>query len=450
LPGSLRIKLPVLASREIHLFSEGVKDMRAAGWKMAVIGLGFYLGGVLSGSAAQALPKGMNYQGYVTDKSGVAYNGNQHMSFRIYTVPTGGTEIWSETQNQVVVKNGTFNTVIGQSKPLTLPYRGSYFLELRVFNGTTWDTMPNRISFNNAAGYSFVPYRVIYPSVITVAQGNGDTNSVWAALQVIGQEERATGAPNRWVVEVSAGEYDESDQTWSVPEYVTIRGQGRFATHIKVAGIVCHGGHVMLESLGINLNDAKIGINLENQERCVIQDCLVSGKAGATFINLEESKSCELLSTEIHAEGKNLILVDLRHAQYARLENCLLEYKDKAVTGSVGVYAHNIAFVTILGNTFEYLGAANHGILVNNSSRTSRISYNVFLGGKVEPACDIFNNVTGACPARDVADKSEGDEDPEAAEAKPEAKPKGKSKAAHTGARGICNQGSNGAMIPAF
>jgi hypothetical protein len=285
--------------------------------------------------------------------------------------------------------------------------------------------------------------------VITVAQGNGDTTSVNAALQIIEQEGRAAAVSNRWVIEVSAGELDESDFIWTIPENVTIRGKGRFATHIKVAGLVFRGSHSSLEMLGLNFNGSKIGISLENQERCCIHDCLLTGRVGSVLIDMQNSKTCELLETEMHAEGKNFILVDLRHAQYARVENCLLDYKEKAVTGSVGIYAHSIGFTVILNNIFQYLGAANHGILVNNSGKTSRISYNIFMGGKVEPACDIFNNATGACPVRDFGDKSEAETESET-EPTPEPKAKTKKKNMHAGAYGICNQGSNGAMIPAF
>jgi hypothetical protein len=65
----------------------------------------------------------INYQGKLTDSSGVAVpDGTYQMVFRLYTAPTGGTAIWTETlsgANEVSVANGLFSVMLGSTSALT-------------------------------------------------------------------------------------------------------------------------------------------------------------------------------------------------------------------------------------------------------------------------------------------------------------------------------------------
>ncbi len=61
----------------------------------------------------------IDYQAKVTDPTGVAVaNGNYSVVFRLYTVATGGTHIWTET-NTVTITNGLFSIMLGSSTSLT-------------------------------------------------------------------------------------------------------------------------------------------------------------------------------------------------------------------------------------------------------------------------------------------------------------------------------------------
>ncbi|MCD6418851.1 hypothetical protein J7M00_08735, partial [bacterium] len=62
---------------------------------------------------ALAVPQQINYQGKVTNSSGVGLNGSYTMVFRLYTVPIGGTALWSETNPSVSVEKGLFDVVLG-------------------------------------------------------------------------------------------------------------------------------------------------------------------------------------------------------------------------------------------------------------------------------------------------------------------------------------------------
>lgn len=71
-------------------------------------------------SAAASWPSRLNYQGQLTDSSGVAVaDGSYNIVFAIYNVASGGVALWSETQNVNVAK-GLFNVVLGGVTPISL------------------------------------------------------------------------------------------------------------------------------------------------------------------------------------------------------------------------------------------------------------------------------------------------------------------------------------------
>ena len=64
------------------------------------------------------IPQKMNYQGYLTNASGVPINGTVQMVFSIYNVSSGGTPLWVETQN-VTVTQGVYNVNLGEVTSIT-------------------------------------------------------------------------------------------------------------------------------------------------------------------------------------------------------------------------------------------------------------------------------------------------------------------------------------------
>jgi hypothetical protein len=79
--------------------------------------------------AYAAIPERINYQGYLTNASGNPVNATVSMTFKIYTVASGGTALWTETQSSVSVNNGIYNVVLGLVVPLgSLPFDVPYFL----------------------------------------------------------------------------------------------------------------------------------------------------------------------------------------------------------------------------------------------------------------------------------------------------------------------------------
>jgi len=69
--------------------------------------------------AAQTVPYKMNFQGRLTNASGITLTGTHEMQFNLYTAVTGGTYVWGETRttangNAVTVTSGLFSVLIGE------------------------------------------------------------------------------------------------------------------------------------------------------------------------------------------------------------------------------------------------------------------------------------------------------------------------------------------------
>ena len=90
---------------------------------------------LLASAAAAEVPSTLSYQGVLAEASGVAVaDGPYSITFKLYNVAAGGTELWSETQ-AVQVNKGTFNAILGAVQPLALPFDVSYWLALSVEGG---------------------------------------------------------------------------------------------------------------------------------------------------------------------------------------------------------------------------------------------------------------------------------------------------------------------------
>jgi len=82
---------------------------------------------------AITIPHMLNYQGRLTDNAGNAVPDSDYsVTFRMYDVPTGGTELWAETQT-VATKNGLFSVLLGSVTPVgAVPDAGMLYLGMEV------------------------------------------------------------------------------------------------------------------------------------------------------------------------------------------------------------------------------------------------------------------------------------------------------------------------------
>ena len=89
------------------------------------------------------VPERINYQGYLSDKNGNPITTAVTITVRIYTVPSGGTPLWTE-QHVVVPDEGIYNIVLGSMEPLYLDYYLHDLFYLGVQIGTDAEMTPRQ------------------------------------------------------------------------------------------------------------------------------------------------------------------------------------------------------------------------------------------------------------------------------------------------------------------
>ncbi len=82
------------------------------------------------------VPNTISYQGLLMDAGGaVVPDANYSLTFKLYTVATGGSAIWTETQSLPTGK-GIFSAVLGSVTPITLAFDKQYWLGVTVGSGS--------------------------------------------------------------------------------------------------------------------------------------------------------------------------------------------------------------------------------------------------------------------------------------------------------------------------
>lgn len=96
---------------------------------VVLLGLLFMIGHGMGAASAAELPSSLegvpgtiSYQGTLTTALGEPVNGTVAMTFRLYSVPTGGSALWTETRtggNAVPVSSGLFHVQLGSLTPIS-------------------------------------------------------------------------------------------------------------------------------------------------------------------------------------------------------------------------------------------------------------------------------------------------------------------------------------------
>lgn len=89
---------------------------------------------------ARAVPPGFNIQGRLTNANGVNREGNYSIKFTLYDAATAGTTLWTRTYSALTVRNGNFQTVLGDvaGQPMlsdVFATGDSRYLEIQVLSG---------------------------------------------------------------------------------------------------------------------------------------------------------------------------------------------------------------------------------------------------------------------------------------------------------------------------
>jgi hypothetical protein len=78
----------------------------------------------------------LSIQGTLQKSTGVSEeDGVYTLTFKLYTVETGGTPVWTEKQDSVVLLGGVYSVVLGTITPLTPAFDKPYFMGISVGSG---------------------------------------------------------------------------------------------------------------------------------------------------------------------------------------------------------------------------------------------------------------------------------------------------------------------------
>jgi len=86
-------------------------------------------------SAFAVFPGVIQYQGKLTNTSGIGSNDTLPMTFHLFNVEAGGSALWTEIHtgtNKVPVVKGLFDVRLGEITALNLPFNVQYWLEIEV------------------------------------------------------------------------------------------------------------------------------------------------------------------------------------------------------------------------------------------------------------------------------------------------------------------------------
>lgn len=116
----------------------------------------------LTSTSALAVPDRINYQGKLTDSSGVSLDGTYLMRFYLFDRESGGSQLWNDPDGEeqtVLVSNGIYNIQLGAVEPLSAAVFESteVWLEIAIYNDdtTAWEILSPRQRITTTA-YAFI------------------------------------------------------------------------------------------------------------------------------------------------------------------------------------------------------------------------------------------------------------------------------------------------------
>ncbi len=121
-------------------------------------GIGIFLAFlILSSVVFASVPQLITYHGILKDASGNYLTGTYSMIFRIYSVSTGGTAAWTETQSSVSTSSGKFSVQLGSVTAINLSFNTDYWLSIQV--GTDSEMTP-RVKLTSVV-YAYMAEQVV-------------------------------------------------------------------------------------------------------------------------------------------------------------------------------------------------------------------------------------------------------------------------------------------------
>lgn len=195
-----------------------------------------------------APPATLGYQARLADASGQPITGTRTITFRLYDVASGGSALWTETQNNLLIDGGNLSVELGATLPMSEALFGrQLYLGVQIQGDSEMTPRPRLTS----APYARRAGSLFRNRIEVAAEGTPAENGT-ALLAVIA----GLGAPSQpVVVQLDAGEFDLGANTLTIPGFVTLSGQGSGARldpngggQTRLRGSVVQGAVVRLGS----------------------------------------------------------------------------------------------------------------------------------------------------------------------------------------------------------
>ena len=134
-----------------------------------------------SGALLAQVPAKMSYQGVLTDGAGASVaDGNHSLVFKLYSVSTAGSALWTETQATVNTTNGVLSVVLGSVTPINIAFDGALWLGIAVDGG---GELTPRIELTTSP-YAFQAESVTAGQVVTSVNALTDAVTLTAGSNV--------------------------------------------------------------------------------------------------------------------------------------------------------------------------------------------------------------------------------------------------------------------------
>lgn len=112
----------------------------------------------------------LSVQGTIQKSTGAAVDdGDYTLIFKLYTTETGGTPVWSETQDPVNIIGGVYSVTLGSTNPLTAAFDRPYYLGVSVGSGA--ELTPRTRLTSSPYALSLIGQDNIFPSTGAVGAG---------------------------------------------------------------------------------------------------------------------------------------------------------------------------------------------------------------------------------------------------------------------------------------
>lgn len=167
------------------------------------------------------VPDYINFQGKLTDPSGVAIEGTYSTTFEIYDAATGGSLLWSETHPSLSIEHGLFDVILGSLDPLDLDFSSQYWVEITIETETLSPRLP----------LTSTPYSYRAAIADSLAGGAGTTqNDVDVPLTLTGDftvisgETEVHGALDDLDAAVATNQSDIADNAADITAHVSADG----------------------------------------------------------------------------------------------------------------------------------------------------------------------------------------------------------------------------------